>query len=96
MREINTRLDKDAIKEDEAAQVLAFLNYINELFGIIPQFKPSAIPQKILALAEKREETRKEGKWEEADKMRKEIEEKGYILEDTLSGFRIKKRAQKL
>jgi len=42
-------------------------------------------------LVEKREELRKEGKWEEADEMRKKIEDRGWKVEDTESGPKIKR-----
>ena len=47
---------------------------------------------KIKELVEKREELRKESRWEEADKIRQEIEKKGYFLEDTPGGTKIKTR----
>lgn len=44
------------------------------------------IPEEILLLANKREELRKAKKFDEADVVRKQIEEKGYIVEDSSSG----------
>lgn len=44
--------------------------------------KKAEIPEEIKKLIEKRKELRKEGKFEEADKLRKLIEEKGFNLED--------------
>lgn len=40
------------------------------------------VPDDVLALVRKREELRKEKKWEEADKVREEINELGFTLED--------------
>jgi cysteinyl-tRNA synthetase len=49
------------------------------------------IPEEVEKLVLVREELRREGRWEEADKIRDKINKMGYILEDTLSGPRIRK-----
>ncbi|MBI2405794.1 cysteine--tRNA ligase [Candidatus Microgenomates bacterium] len=46
----------------------------------------SRVPREIKELVEEREKLRKEGKWKEADKIRKEIEEMGYVIDDTEKG----------
>lgn len=51
------------------------------------------IPQDIQVLVNTREELRKSGKYEEADRLRSDIESKGFILEDSPDGVRIKKSA---
>lgn len=50
------------------------------------------IPEEIRALAQKREELRKKKEWAKGDELRREIEVRGYILEDTKEGFRILKK----
>lgn len=52
--------------------------------------KPLEIPRQVQELVSRREELRKEGKWQEADELRKEIEGKGYLLEDTPQESKIK------
>lgn len=49
------------------------------------------VPDEIWELLEEREKARKEKNWEKADKIREEIKNKGYIIEDTPQGPRIKK-----
>ncbi len=49
------------------------------------------IPQSILALVEKREEARAEKRFAEADRIRDELKEKGYLVEDTPEGRRVKR-----
>lgn len=49
------------------------------------------VPDEIWELLEERERARKEKNWEKADKIREEIKDKGYILEDTPQGPRVKK-----
>mgnify|MGYP003396304975 CR=1 FL=1 len=45
----------------------------------------------MIDLAEKREELRKNKLWQEADEVRAEIERKGYKVEDTEEGPKLKK-----
>ncbi len=49
------------------------------------------VPDEIWELLEERERARKEKNWEKADKIREEIKDKGYIIEDTPQGPRVKK-----
>lgn len=51
--------------------------------------KEFGIPTNIKELAKKREQARKEQNWSESDRLRKEIEELGFIVEDTDKGPRI-------
>jgi len=51
-----------------------------------------SIPQEIMEIVEKREDLRKQKKWDEADRIRKEIENLGFIIEDTPSGPVIKRK----
>jgi len=54
--------------------------------------KETNIPNEITALVDKRNALRSEKHYTESDVVRKEIEEKGYILEDTPSGTSVKKK----
>jgi len=90
VREGNTRLAKDDLSQEEAAGIIDFLDYINKIFGIIPHIETEPIPKSIESLAAKREKMREAGNWEEADKIRKQIEKSGYTLEDTPKGPKIK------
>ncbi|MBI2611155.1 cysteine--tRNA ligase [Candidatus Gottesmanbacteria bacterium] len=49
------------------------------------------IPAEVMELVKRREELRKKGKFEEADRVREEIKDKGYEVEDTTTGSLIKK-----
>lgn len=50
----------------------------------------SGIPEEIEEMLKKRETLRTEKKFEEADKVRAEIENKGFVLEDTPTGVSVK------
>ncbi len=56
-------------------------------FGVV--IAEEAVPGNIQELLMKREEARKEKKWDDADAARKEIELAGYVIEDTATGPRV-------
>lgn len=51
-----------------------------------------AAPEEIQELFKKREEARKNKDWSSADTLRKEILERGYVIEDTSSGSQLLKK----
>src|SRR3989344_5429453 len=73
-------------------EVLSALYEFDRVLGLgFEKIKPEKIPGKIVALAQKREKLRLEKEWQEADKIRKEIQILGYTAEDTPRGSKIKK-----
>jgi cysteinyl-tRNA synthetase len=74
----------------EAACALAAWQQIDEVFGLGD--RPSEeIPAEILKLADDRQECRKQKDFKHADAIRKLIESKGYSVEDTPKGPKLKK-----
>jgi cysteinyl-tRNA synthetase len=53
------------------------------------KIKEIQIPEEINQLARQREKLRKQGKWQEADEIRKKIEDQGWKIEDTPKGQKI-------
>lgn len=65
----------------------------DRVFGLnLNEVKKIKISSKIRILIKKREKYRKEKNWKFADKVRKEIEKLGYIIEDLKSGVKVKKK----
>ena len=63
----------------------------DKVFGLnLNKVKKSKIPLKIKKLLKEREDYRKEKNWEMADKIRKEIESLGYLIEDSPEGPKLK------
>ncbi len=88
-------LDENILKfnPEQIKQTLDFFEEFNEFLGVFPdRGYRLLVPKEISALAEKREQLRKEEKWEEADKIRAQIEEMGYQVEDTAYGPLISKK----
>ncbi|RJR15076.1 cysteine--tRNA ligase [Candidatus Microgenomates bacterium] len=50
------------------------------------------VPSEVTQLVQKREQLRNAKKWDEADEVRKEIETKGWVVEDTDAGSSLKKK----
>jgi cysteinyl-tRNA synthetase len=86
MREIN----KLKISKEDSENVLEFMKKIDSIIGVI-NFEQEAVPKEIIDLVEQREKARKSKNWEESDRIRDELKEKGYSVEDTKQGPRCRK-----
>ncbi len=76
-------LKSDLDNQDKLATLLDF----DQVLGLkLDKIKMEEIPQEIKDLAEQREKARKEKDFNQSDKIRKEIEEKGWKIKDTPSG----------
>ena len=89
VKKSNQKINK--LSGKEIKEIYQLLIFIDEIFKIFK--KEEKIPEEIIKLASLRNEYRKQKNWEMADKIRKEIQNKGYSLEDTDSGQKIKKIA---
>src|SRR3989338_4084689 len=89
----NTLFSRLALNNDDAKDILAFLKDIDEIFSFIFwQEKTTAkIPQEVIALLEKRERYRAKKEWKKADETRTLILKKGWQVEDTEKGPKLKK-----
>lgn len=90
IRLINGFMAENNLNRKSAGKVLKFFKEIDKIFGIIPK-RSSEIPQEIFKMVQIREDLRKNKEWLEADKIRDEIQEKGYSIEDTPYGPLVKK-----
>ena len=63
------------------------------VFGMgLSEVRSQEIPAEIMELAEQRKQAREQKNWELSDRIRQEIDAKGYVLEDTKDGQRISKK----
>jgi len=67
----------------------ASLRWGLELFGLGPFAEPVAAPAAVVALAERRKEARASVDFEEADRLRGEIEAQGWEVRDVADGFEL-------
>jgi cysteinyl-tRNA synthetase len=79
-------------RDEKAEGKYRTIKKMDEVFGLdLLKKEKITIPKEIQALAEKREKARKNKEWEKADKLRDEIKKKGYLIEDSKDGIKIKK-----
>lgn len=87
----------EVIREEKKAKKYAeLIEKFDEVLGLdLKNYqnyqKEIEIPENIKELIEKRNQARKEKKWEESDKIRDEIQKLGYNIKDTKEGIKIEK-----
>ncbi|TSC55846.1 MAG: cysteinyl-tRNA synthetase [Parcubacteria group bacterium Greene0714_21] len=92
VRKVNSLLVKSALDKEDAKQILEFLHEMDKIFGFIfVKQKISAVPNEIKNLVEQREQYREQKLWNKADELRKKLLAKGWLIEDTPSGPKLKK-----
>ena len=90
----NTLLDQGNLSKDQTKQILEFLKDIDIFFGFIFRGRPKKgkTPEIVLELVKQREMCRQEKQWQNADELREQIKEAGWLVEDTEHGPEIKKQ----
>ena len=78
------------ISKSDAEKIRKAMLGFDSVLGIMAHEK-EMIPKEITELAEQRLEARKQRDWQQSDQLRDKIREKGFIVEDTPEGYRIKK-----
>lgn len=84
-------VNKIRLSKRDAAKVISFMKEINMVLGVMNFKKGEKIPVEIKRLIESREEARNKKDYAKADKIREEIRQKGYIVEDGKDGRMVKK-----
>ncbi|MGB7979063.1 MAG: cysteine--tRNA ligase [Chlamydiales bacterium] len=93
IRELNTLCDEDRFGKGEAEAALQLLGAWDRVFGVLPLSpKEEIIPPELLRCLDERERARKEKNWILSDEMRDAIHGRGYLIEDTPQGARLKKK----
>ncbi|MEK6852695.1 MAG: cysteine--tRNA ligase, partial [Nanoarchaeota archaeon] len=88
MREVNNIHDK--LGKEDAKQILNFLSEVDKILGIIPKEKKIKISNEIKRLVDEREKARKEKNWRKADELREKLRKRGFWVEDTRFGPKIR------
>ena len=89
MKKVNKKMDRSTESPELLLEAKNFIDAFENIFGLLPQME--IIPSEIISLAELREEARGKGDWAIADGLRNEIEKHGFVVEDTIKGYKIKK-----
>ncbi|MBA2565835.1 MAG: cysteine--tRNA ligase [Gemmatimonadetes bacterium] len=88
LREVHSRLDA-GVPTAAAATWLVRLREWDRVLGVL-RCSPAEVPQGIAALLREREEARAQRDYARSDELRKTIQERGYAVEDTPEGPRVK------
>jgi cysteinyl-tRNA synthetase len=91
MKEINTLISKKELSRQDALESYNLLMEFDKILGVL-EFMDEKIPDEIVEFAKQRDEFRKAKNYGEADRLRDEISDKGYYMEDTVDGYLIKKK----
>lgn len=90
IKEMNKLIATGKLNRHEKNKSKDFLKKVEEIFGL-QLFSEEDIPEDIKDLAAQRETARKQNDYEEADRFRTLLEKKGYIVEDTASGPKVRR-----
>lgn len=92
-KEANKFVDENSkISKKTGEEIIKTFKELGYIFGILQkEIKKESLPKEIMDLIFKREGYRKRGDFETADKVRKELAEKGILVEDSPEGPRWKK-----
>jgi len=88
IRSMNNLLDKGELMLSQINGGLEFIGKFDDLFAIIPEAE--SVPQELYNLIEKREKARLKQDWKTADKIRNLLRKKGWLVEDSPSGPKVK------
>jgi cysteinyl-tRNA synthetase len=90
VRETNRRMAENSLKPADAAAALAAWEKIDSVLGVSAKTATEA-PAEILALADARTAAKKAKDFKRADAIREELKAKGWAIEDTPKGPKLKK-----
>ncbi len=93
VREINVLCDADKVSKEEAQKVLYLLEQFDQVLAVLPlETSAQEISNELQELLAQRESARASKNWKAADAARDQILASGYVIEDTPSGARLKKK----
>ena len=90
VRETNRRIAENSLKPADAAAALAAWDKIDTVLGVGARAE-AEVPADMLALAEARSAAKKAKDFKRADAIREELKAKGWAIEDTPKGPKLKK-----
>lgn len=90
---VNSERDAGRLSREDASKVYGFMIDIDRVLGLGLEKVPIKVTltEEVKLLVKSRERLRKEKKFKEADKIRSEIRKKGFEIEDTPQGPKIRK-----
>ncbi len=90
--ETNKLIQANKLTANDAKGLLALWEKMNKVFGLIIGDVHAEVDRETQKLIDEREKARINKDFQKADEIRKKIEEKGFIIEDTEKGPKIKQK----
>lgn len=87
--QVNKKTDEQTLTAGDARKILALWKKINHVFGFVLAGQ-AEIPEEIKKLIKERELARSGKDFQKSDDLRALIEKKGYLIEDTKDGMKVK------
>lgn len=91
IRELNALADEGKLGRKDAEEALSYFEKWNGVLGL-PLSEKEEVPKELLEMLAMREEARKAKDYRLSDEMRDAIHARGYTIEDTPNGARLKQR----
>lgn len=93
IRDVNVLIDQKEVNEVQAQSCLSMLKAFDQVLGVM-NFEPLSleIPHELQTALEERQKARQEKNWKESDRLRDFILSRGYLIEDTPTGPKLKKQ----
>lgn len=91
LRDLNTQIDEKKINKSQSEEALALLRRFDSVLGVMTFEAQDGVPADVQSLFEKRLQARREKNWALSDTLRDEITAKGFAIEDSPIGSRVKR-----
>jgi cysteinyl-tRNA synthetase len=91
-REVNTALARKQVKAENQRELLEVIDRIDTVLNIFGKGQREMLDSEVQALIDQRQEARRRRDFGRADEIRRELADRGIILEDTKDGVRWKRK----
>jgi len=91
-REVNTALARKKVKSENQRELLEVIDRIDTVLNIFGKGQREMLDSEVQALIDDRQEARRRRDFGRADEIRRELADRGIILEDTKDGVRWKRK----
>jgi cysteinyl-tRNA synthetase len=91
-REVNTALARKKVKADNQRELLEVIDRIDTVLNIFGSTQREMLDSEVQTMIDERQEARRRRDFGRADEIRRELADRGIILEDTKDGVRWKRK----
>jgi cysteinyl-tRNA synthetase len=91
-REVNTALARKKVKADNQRELLEVIDRLDTVLNIFGSTQREMLDSEVQTMIDERQEARRRRDFGRADEIRRELADRGIILEDTKDGVRWKRK----